>query len=211
MNFTMNNKFISGIILAGGKSSRLGRNKALEKLGGATLISRVINNISKIANEIVIVINHEDVKQQLPIPKNAKIAVDLYSNKGSLSGIHSGLNSMSGKYGIVVARDMPYINYKIFEYLITKTNGHDIVIPNINDRLQPTHAIYSKSCVKEIEKQLINNDLKITNFFSNMKVKEIFEKDLISFKDYDLSFFNINTEEDLNIAKSTIGRYNDPR
>ena len=80
MNFIMNNKFISGIILAGGKSSRLGRNKALEKLGGATLISRVINNISKIANEIVIVINHEDVKQQLPIPKNAKIAVDLYSN-----------------------------------------------------------------------------------------------------------------------------------
>ena len=197
---------VSGIVLAGGMSRRLGRMKAVEEVGGEPLVTRVIGRLSRVTDETVVVVASDDQASALPLPKSAKVATDIYSDSGSLGGIFTGLTKAEGDWGVVVACDMPFLNLELIDIMLNDRDGFDAVVPLLDSRPEPTHAAYSKTCLPYIERRLQANDLKIARFFDEVAVRYI-PQDVVEETDPEhLSFFNVNTQEDLSVALSLAGR-----
>lgn len=188
---------VTGIILAGGLSRRLGRDKAVEPIDGQPLVGRVMDALAQIADELVVVVNTPQRGRELPLPDSAVVAVDIYPNAGSLGGIFTGLSSASNQWGIVVACDMPFLNLDLLSYLLSFRESHDAVVPVLDDRPEPTHAAYSKVCLSAIEARLEAGDLKIARFFDDVRVKYVSQRRVEKIDPERHSFFNVNTEEDL--------------
>ena len=201
----MSNEHLSGIILAGGMSRRLGRNKAIENIANKPLLSIVCDAIKPFVNELIIVVNNKQRQKELSFLKNTKFTIDKYNNSGSLGGIYTGLLKANNEKAIIVACDMPFISPSIISLMISKIKSSiDIIIPETEGFKHSTHAIYSKSCIKIIKKNLDDNNLKISNIFNMCKTKIISEKEIYDTEPNSASFFNINTEVDLTTAKSLI-------
>ena len=196
---------VTGIVLAGGMSRRLGRDKAVETIGGQSLISRVLDSLSHVAQELVVVVNNREREDDLPLPDSVVVAVDTYPDTGSLGGIFTGLSASSNQWGFVVACDMPFLNLELLKYLLSQRGGHDIVVPVIDHRPEPTHAAYSKVCLPAIETRLRANDLKIAKFFDDVRAKYVSQRNVEDLDPGGLSFFNVNTEEDLTRARMLAG------
>lgn len=197
---TYTGRGVTGIILAGGLSRRLGRDKAVEPINGQPLIGRVMDALSRIADELVVVVNTPQRGRELPLPDSVVVAVDIYPNAGSLGGIFTGLSAASNQWGIVAACDMPFLNLDLFSHLLSFRESHDAVVPVLNHRPEPTHAAYSKVCLSAIETRLEAGDLKIARFFDDVRVKYVSQREVEEIDPGRLSFFNVNTEEDLTRA-----------
>ena len=193
---------ISGIVLAGGMSRRLGRDKAVELIGGEPLIARVIGRLSQVSEEMVVVVNEMERASELPLPESAKVAVDIYPGKGPLGGIFTGLSAVDSDWGIVVACDMPFLNVELLKHMLALRDGFDAVVPVRAGHPEPTHALYSKVCLPHIERKLKVDDLKIASFFDDVRVRFVAEEDIIRLDPERLSFFNVNTQQDLERAQS---------
>ena len=191
---------VSAIVLAGGLSRRLGRDKAVEPVGGEPLISRVIRRLDSLTDETVVVVNNEERSSELPLPEGTKIAVDIYPDSGSLGGIFSGLAAAANDWGFVVACDMPFLNEELISHMLTLRQNHDAVVPLIDGYPEPTHSAYSKACIPHIESRLKANQLKIAGFFDDVRVRAVTENEIDAFDAERLSFFNVNTPEDLERA-----------
>ncbi|MBW1972962.1 MAG: molybdenum cofactor guanylyltransferase, partial [Deltaproteobacteria bacterium] len=185
-----------GVILAGGKSKRIGINKAFIEIAGKPLISIIIDLFSKIFKEIIISSNQPELYTNFNLP----VVTDLIPNSGSIGGIYTGLTRSSFDYTFFSACDMPFLNEKLIRFMLSKRNGFDVIIPKTEKGFEPTHAIYSKNCIKPIKKRLDQNILKIIDFLSEVKVKTISIKEIKKFDPTLSSFFNINTIKDLKIA-----------
>ena len=196
---------VTGIVLAGGMSRRLGRDKAVETIEGQSLISRVLDSLSPVAQELVVVVNNHEREEELTLPDSVVVAVDIYPDTGSLGGIFTGLSASSNHWGFVVACDMPFLNLELLEYLLSQRGGHDIVVPVIDHRPEPTHAAYSKVCLPAIETRLRAKDLKIAKFFDDVRAKYVSQRNVEDLDPGGLSFFNVNTEEDLTRARMLAG------
>ncbi len=189
---------ISGIILSGGKSLRMGQNKAFIQIKGQPIIHRIHSLFKKLFKEIVIVTNQKELFSDL----NAKVYEDLIPNRGALIGLYTGLFFSSYPYSFCVACDMPFLNEKVVRYLINQIKDEDVILPKTNDGFQPLHAIYSKNCQGAIKKILEEGKNKILDFYPFVKVK-IIEEDQFKNLDPELkSFININTPEELEILTS---------
>ena len=187
----------SAIILAGGKSLRLGREKALERINGQILIERVINRVSSITAEVVIVTGEEKLNYIKTRKNNIQIVSDIFPGKAALGAIYTGLIHISGNIGIVVACDMPFLNTDLLTYLVIKSTGYDAVIPKINHFIEPLHGIYAKTCIDTMKNLLDNNNLSVASLFKIVKTKFVHEEEINRIDPEHLSFFNINTEKDL--------------
>ena len=196
---------VTGIVLAGGRSRRLGRDKAVETIAGQALISRVLDSLSHVAQELVVVVNDHERERELPLPDSVITAVDIYPDTGSLGGIFTGLTASGNQWGIVVACDMPFLNLELLEHLLAFREGHDLVVPVIDHRPEPTHAAYSKVCLPAIETRLRANDLKIAKFFDDVRAKYVSQRRVEEIDPGGLSFFNVNTEEHLTRARMLAG------
>ena len=197
---------VSGIVLAGGLSRRLGRDKAVEPVGGEPLIQRVIGRVSEVTGDLVVVVNDARRGSQLPLPSSAKVAVDLYPGAGSLGGIFTGLTSAEGEWGLVVACDMPFLNLELLGHMLSLRDGYDVVVPVLEGRPEPTHAAYSKECLPHIERRLQAKELKIARFFDEVRVKYVPQEDVSKLDSDYLSFMNVNTQEDLDRALLLVGK-----
>ena len=208
----------TGIILSGGKSNRMGKNKSLLSFPNKPLIEILINKLVALFNELIIVTNKPSpYVQELGKPTfyskyEIKVVEDVFPDCGPLGGIYTGLLTSQNKYSFIAACDMPFLNVELIKSMINNVAGWDIIIPRLNNRALPNkgyetlHAIYSKTCMEYIEKQLKQNNLKIIDFFPQVKIKEITEDIIKQFDPRLLSFFNINSDADyqqaLNIAPS---------
>jgi molybdopterin-guanine dinucleotide biosynthesis protein A len=194
---------ITSIVLAGGRSSRLGREKLAEVIAGKSLIERAISRLSPLSQEILIVISQKQARSSLSAYTypEAKTVVDLYPEKGSLIGIYTGLVHSSNFLNLAVACDMPFLNLDLLRYMVKIAPGFDVVIPRIGDQMEPLHAVYSKNCIKPMENLIKQGNLRITGFFDSVKVRYVGEDELDRFDPGRLSFFNINTEADLKRAR----------
>jgi len=187
------NPEITGIILAGGKSQRMGRNKAFIRVNGKSIIERTVNILKTIFTNIIIVTNSPEEYQGF----DAIITTDIIPGKGSLGGLYTGLKISPSLYSFVVACDMPFLNKEVIEYLISQKGDFEVIVPEINSEFQPLHAIYSKECIKYIEELVQKNDLKIINFYPKIRVKKILKKELLKYDPELRSFYNVNYPEDL--------------
>jgi molybdopterin-guanine dinucleotide biosynthesis protein A len=190
----------SGIVLAGGRSRRLGRNKALESFGGQPLILRVIDRVSQVAEDVVVVVADQAQADALPLENQHRVVVDLHPGGGSLGGIFSGLSAARNQWAMVVACDMPFLNLDLVRRMLVLREGADAVVPVLGGRPEPTHAIYSKVCLPFMEQLLLANDLKISLFFDKVRVAYLPEEEVLSLDPDCLSFFNVNNPDDLERA-----------
>ena len=192
----------SCIILAGGKSVRLGHDKVLEEIGDRSLLEQVISQIGSFSSEIIVVTAEERTFPQLDSYTKLKVVVDIFPGKGSLGGIYSGLVTSDSFYNLVVACDMPFLNQNLLRYMIEVSDGFDFVIPRVNNLFEPLHAVYSKNCVAPMEFILKQGRKVIIELFNFVKVRYVETEEVDRFDPQHLSFFNINTKEDLELAQT---------
>lgn len=191
---------LTAVVLAGGMSRRLGRNKALEPFEGEPLIQRVIARMDQVGDSVTVVVNDAVRAVELNLPAGVSTSVDRYPNKGSLGGIVTGLLAAPTEWSAFCACDMPFLNIVLYEYLASMRSGYDAVVPVVEGRPEPTHALYSRVCIGPIKDRIDANDLKISSFFSDVRTKLVPEEDIRSLDPDFLSFFNVNTQEDLDTA-----------
>ena len=186
----------TSIILAGGKGLRLGRSKGLETISGKSLIERIVERLKPISSQTLLVTSKEQL--DLPVTCQAETVVDLYRGKGPLGGIYTGLLASKSSYSLVVACDMPFLNIELLRYMIELSQGFDAVIPRVGKgKVEPLHAIYSKSCLDNMKTLLEHNQLKVAHFLNTVHVRYIEWTECQRFDPQLLSFFNINCQSDL--------------
>ncbi|GAW92030.1 molybdenum cofactor guanylyltransferase [Calderihabitans maritimus] len=183
----------SGVVLAGGKSSRMGTNKALLAVHGQTMIEHVVEEMRKAFREVIIVTNEPHLYSGLGV----RVITDLIPGLGPLSGIHAGLTASSYEYSFVTACDMPFIDHRLAAYLVQEAPGYDVVVPQKGDYLEPLHAVYSKACIAPIKMCLENRIFKIIAFYPAVKVKFVGIERMRPLADLEKVFFNVNTPQEL--------------
>lgn len=194
----------SGIILAGGKNTRIKNEKAFIQLRGkSTLVEETLKVFQKIFSEIIVVTNNP----QAYLRFGTKVVEDLVKNKGPLGGIFSGLCFSTSELNFVVGCDMPFINSDLIKYIVQKPAEYDAVIPQINGKVESLFARYSKNALPVILSHLLQDDLKLQNILAELKVLKISSQEVERFDPQRLSFFNINTQEDLQQAKELSSKY----
>lgn len=191
---------MTSIILAGGKSSRLGRNKALQVIDGKSLIQWVVDSLSTFSTEIIIV---TAMGKTIPCYSTTEIktVADIYPEKGPLVGIYSGLISSSGSRAMAVGCDTPFLSVSLLRYMTQICSIYDVVVPRVENKLEPLCAVYSKNCSNPIQRLLEQDELRIDRLFGMVKVKYIGEDEVNRFDPEHLSFFNINSQADLDRAR----------
>jgi molybdopterin-guanine dinucleotide biosynthesis protein A len=196
---------ISGIILAGGRSHRLGHDKILEKIGDKSLLERVVSRIETFSENVIIVTAHERTFARLDKHLKVKTVTDILPGQGSLGGIYTGLVTSSSFYNLVVAADMPFLNEALLRYMIEKAEGYDFILPRVEGLFEPLHAIYSQNCIAPIKAILEQGKRVIIELFNHVKVRYIETEEVDRFDPKHLSFFNINTREELELAREIAG------
>ncbi len=195
------------IILAGGKNLRLGRTKALETIGGKSLIERVIERLKLLSSQILIVTSAEQL--EFPVGAEAKIVIDLYPGKGPLGGIYTGLLASGSSHGIVVACDMPFLNADLLNYMMGLSEGYDAVVPRLEkEMVEPLHAVYSRTCLEKMKERLDGGQLSIYSFLDTARVRYVEQEESLRFDPQLLSFFNINYQSDVDRAIALVENEN---
>jgi molybdopterin-guanine dinucleotide biosynthesis protein A len=189
---------VSGVVLAGGESRRMGgKNKALLKIGDLSIIERVTRILVQVLPHVILITNSPEDFRFLGLP----MFRDLRPGYGALGGLYTGLKKCPSDFGLLVACDMPFLNAGIIKLMVLNAQDHEVIVPRVHGKLEPLHAIYSKSSIPHIEELMDNDDLRIFNFFNKVNVLELDEKDLRPL-DPDLRFImNLNTPEDLKRAQ----------
>lgn len=184
---------MTGIILTGGKNTRMGENKAFIEIHGEKIIDRTIRILRGVFDEIILVTN-EPLEY---LDYDVKIVTDLIKGKSALGGIYTGLFYALGEHSFLCACDMPFLKGEFIEYMVGKIDSNDIVVPNPPDGYQPLHAIYSKRCLPRIKKFIDKDELKIRGFYKKSKTLLIGAEEIQKFDPEGRMFLNINSPEDL--------------
>jgi len=183
---------VTGVVLAGGRSSRFGRDKALLELDGETLLARAVRILRDLTGE-VLVLGPPERAAQAP---GARVIPDERPGDGPLPALATALRAMHGERMVAVATDMPLLNAALLTYLLDRSFGYDVSVPRVSGRTQQLHAVYARTCLPAIEAQLARNDLKIDRFFGSVRTLAVEEHELTRLDPELRSFRNINTEAD---------------
>lgn len=188
---------------------RLGRDKVLEVVGDSSLLQRVVSRLSSFNNDIIVVVANGKSLPQLTGYAGFSIVTDIYPGKGALGGLHAGLAASTSRYNLVVAGDMPFLNQALLQYMVQLSPGFDLVVPRLGELVEPLHAVYSKDCLTPIERLLEQGETRVRALFGLVEVRYIEGEEISRFDPEHLSFFNVNTEADLEtaqrLAKETSG------
>ena len=187
-------------IIAGGKSRRMGRDKAFVELAGKALIERVIERSANLGQaETILITNSPADYQHLNLP----MYQDVLPEKGSLGGIYTALLQAQCPDVLVLACDMPFVNAGLLGFMAEQiADDIDIVVPRVDGYPQGLHAIYKQTCIEPIAQQLAADRLKIIRFYDKMRVRYLDEAEYAAFDPQGLSFANLNTPEELEQARS---------
>ena len=192
-------KGVTGVILAGGASSRMGSNKALLPQKGVRFIEVIYRTLAELFEEVIVVTNTPEQYAFLPCKK----VPDLYPGKGVLAGIHSGLFHSSEPAIFTVACDMPHLNTALIRHLVSLSAGVDIVIPSTEGGMEPLHALYRKGCQPALEELLQESaQVRVVAILSRVQVRKVLPEEIAPFDPEYKSFVNINTPEDYFRLKS---------
>ncbi len=183
---------VTGVILAGGESRRMGSDKSLLPLKGARFIDHVYRSMEGLFDEVIIVTNSPQLYEDIPCRK----VPDIYYAQGSLAGIHSGLRHAKTDRIFVAGCDMPLLNPEAVRLLCESFEGEDVRIPSNGGQVEPLHALYGRKCLAAMEQVLDEGRRRIVAFFDRVRVQEV-GLDLFAGVDPEgLSFRNINTPQE---------------
>ena len=199
------NRAITGVILAGGLNSRFdGKDKSQLKIGGQRILDRLCGIFREYFDDIIIVTN--DPPRYLD--QDVKIVTDLIPLRSSLTGLYTGLFYARHSHSFMTACDAPFLKKEMVELVLKNIDENtDIVMPQTSAGMEPLCAAYSKNCLKPAEQHLKQNKLKIQLAFSRCRMKKISESDIREVDPELVSFFNVNSPEDLARAKEMAEEY----
>jgi molybdopterin-guanine dinucleotide biosynthesis protein A len=189
---------VSGVVLAGGKSRRMGGSpKALLPFDDRPLIQHIVEHVTAVLPDCLLVTNSPEVFGFLARP----MVADVFPEGGSLGGIYSGLAAAPGDAALCVACDMPFLAPALLRYLAGRAAEADVVIPEAAGELQTLHAVYGKACLPAMERRLRAGQLKVTGFFDEVRVLRVGEDEIARVADPTRAFMNLNTPDDLARAR----------
>ena len=206
---------VTGVILAGGKSRRMGENKALMRLGDDSLIKHVIRRMHLVTDELLIITNSPTEYAHLCLPMHG----DIVPNTGALGGVYTGLTFASHDAVLCVACDSPFLEPKLLTYLVSALGEYDAVMPYTREKigvrnpspsdtaritLQTLCAAYSKRCLPIIELMLQESELRVHALHERANIKRVSPDVWQPLDPEGISFFNINSPEDFDRANSFV-------
>lgn len=200
---------MTGVLLAGGQSRRMGRDKRFLLLEGRSLLERALAVLETIFPEVLVSVAE-------PVPELAglrhPVVTDLLPGAATLGGVYTGLLKASHPYVFAAACDMPFLNRSVIESLTDMADEADIVMVRLAGKLQPTHAVYSKACLPLLERMIQDGNLKIQSLVEDQSLS-VRIVDAEVFKQADphlLSFMNVNTPADLEFVRKLLAGGNRP-
>jgi molybdopterin-guanine dinucleotide biosynthesis protein A len=191
------------IVLAGGRSTRFGRDKASEPLLGRPLLQHVIDRVSPLVGELIVVSARGQSLPDLRVAVPMRVVEDAYPDCGPLGGIYTGLTAALTQRCLAVACDMPLLSAPLLRELLRRSPDCDVVMP-VLAYPEPMHAVYSRTCIDPIRERLDAGQLKITNFLGAVNVCYMREPECRALDPELLSFLNTNTEADLARARAIL-------
>jgi molybdenum cofactor guanylyltransferase len=190
----------TGVILAGGANTRFsGEQKTLMKIGGIRILDRIFEVMTAVFDDIILVTNTPEQY----LAWNATIVTDLLPVKSSLNGIHTGLFYARTDYAFFTAGDTPFLKREMVAAVVDGISpGIDIVMPETGYGREPLCAVYARNCLESARTSIENGRFKIMRTFRKKNIKVISEKAARKADPHLISFFNVNTPEDLQRARS---------
>ena len=191
---------VTGVLLAGGKSRRMGEDKRFILVGQRTLFERSCAVLCELFEQVCVVIAQDSPSLQTDVP----VVRDLIPDCGSLGGLYTGLRLAKTQHIFLAACDMPFLNPDVIRYMVHLKDQADIVISRWVTRLQPTHAVYGRNCLPVIEEMMKFHNRKIHGMIGHpaLRVSFITEREIQQIDHDGRSMFNINTPSDLEHARS---------
>lgn len=193
-------KECKAVILSGGKSRRIGKNKSFLSIGNTILLDLVINKLNRVFDDIYIITDKPSKYQAL----GPECLVDIFPEKGPLGGIYSALELIDTSYVFVFACDMPFLNTSLIKSMIGRIDKrYDAIVPLNRGYAEPLHAIYSQSSKETILNYVVQNQLSVHSLFNKISTLFIREEETEAFGNN--MFFNINVMEDYKKALDIVG------
>jgi molybdopterin-guanine dinucleotide biosynthesis protein A len=191
---------VSGVILAGGASRRMGRDKAFLKLAGRPLVAHVAEKLRLVCQELVVVAN--DTARYAPF--GDRCVPDAYPGVGTLGGIHAGLLAARHELVLVVGCDMPFLKPALLTWFVEAAGESDLVVVRHRQGVEPLHAVYRKACLPAIEDTIRRGERCAFAFYDQIRVRYVVPSEIAAL-DPDLeSFRNLNTPADWHAALTTL-------
>ncbi len=193
---------ISVVIQAGGRSSRMGQDKALVMLGDRPMIAHTLACVADLGNEILLTTNAADKLTWLGLPMFG----DEQPGAGALPGLQTALRAAAGEYVLVVAVDMPFLNRDLLAYQLQIRATADIIVPVWEERHQTMHTVYHRqNTLAAVENALANGKKRMNSFYDDLVVREVTAEEIGRFDD-GITFFNVNTAAQLEAAAAMLPR-----
>lgn len=188
---------LSAIVLAGGRSRRMGRDKALLRLGGQTQLERTIRVVREITAQ-VIVVGREDIP-------DVPAVQDIRRGIGPLGGLLTGLSATGCRYAVAVGVDHPYLKAEVLRHLAGLCPGFDAVVPVSAGRLHTTHAVYAAGTVAIIDEQIARGEYSIRSLLARLNVRWVREEEVAQIEGAAASLRNVNTPEEWSAVAGSEG------
>lgn len=188
---------LSVAVLAGGQSARMGTDKSFVRVLGRPLIEVVLDQVAELGAEVFIVTNRPSDYGYLGLP----LFGDVLPGKGALGGLYSAVHSASQPHVLCIACDMPFIVRPLLDYLIQLIPEGDAIVPRLSDEAEPFRAIYARVCLGPMRAALDAGQMRVISFFPAVRVRFVEAAEIDRFDPRRLSFFNVNTPEDLEEAQ----------
>ncbi|MBW4056999.1 MAG: molybdenum cofactor guanylyltransferase [Proteobacteria bacterium] len=184
---------VTGVILAGGASRRMGMNKSFLKIGERLFIERVYSIMAMLFRDIIMVTNTPELYEFI----SCRTVADIYSGAGPIAGLHAGLRASCTDRIFAAACDMPFLNAALIRLICQNFEGYDAVVPlNCSGFREPLHALYAKSALNAMQQVIELGDKSIMNLLDRLKTKQIANDTFHSIHGADESFRNLNTPEE---------------
>jgi molybdopterin-guanine dinucleotide biosynthesis protein A len=187
---------VTGVILAGGRSQRMGTDKALLEVDGIPLLERVGNVFRRLFRQTLLITNDPDLYAGLGFP----VYTDIHPNRASLVGIYTGLLKAETPFIFCASCDMPFLNESLIRFLLDLRTDADWVLPFSENGQEPLHAVYGTPCVNAMEDLIAEDRLKIMGLFDRVRTRRVEPEEVAAIDPKFLSFLNCNTPEDLEAA-----------
>jgi len=183
---------VTGVVLAGGQSRRIGQDKALLELGGRTLIAIVAGRLASVCQEVLIASGSTVRYADLGFP----VVTDRFPGVGVLGGLHAGLAAASHDLILAVGCDMPFLDPRLLRVFVAWAEGFDVAVLRRGEQVEPLHGAYRRTCLPAIEAAIRAGKRRVISFFPQVRVRYIAPEKAASV-DPDLrSFWNVNTLRD---------------
>jgi molybdopterin-guanine dinucleotide biosynthesis protein A len=195
-----NQSMLSVVIQAGGVSRRMGQDKALMPFLGKPLIVRIVQRLSGLGEELIVVTNRPEEYAFLGLP----LVTDIIPGRGALGGLYTALKVAKNPVIAMAACDMPFINRDLLAYQrdLLEKDRFDAVIPKTDFGTEPLHAVYERaSCLSKVEAVLNEGSWRLDSWFPQAKIHFLLTEEILRFDPRLIVFQNLNTPEDLREAE----------